>query len=197
MKKNWFMRIGAAALVVGVMSMSMIGGTLAKYTSEASETGQVTIAKWAVSFKEGTEGTEIGENAKFALKDTTINDAKLLTDGKIAPGCAGQFELKIDGTGSETAFDYEISLTPDSVNTLPIKFYSDAGKTTEITSSLKGQITVDADDKVVDQVIYWKWDESNTDAADTTIGKDATGAAVDAFTVTLKATQATAITPAP
>ena len=45
MKKSIFGKIGAAAVVLTLVTSSLVGGTFAKYTSSASASGKVTAAK--------------------------------------------------------------------------------------------------------------------------------------------------------
>lgn len=192
-------RLAATAVALTLISTSLMGGTLAKYTTEVSGTGTADVAVWKVEFKEGTtEWGSTAANNTFTLADTATNASTNHAANKVAPGSTGSFVLHIDGTGTEVAFDYTIKIDTTNLKTvtnskaIPIKFYSDASFTTEIPSTgFTGTVAVADATKKKDQTIYWKWVTAN-DAGDTEVGTDA-GSANDAgkgtFKVTMTATQ--------
>lgn len=167
MKKNWFMRIGAAALVVGVMSMSMVGGTFAKYATTVSGTGTATVAAW--SFKAG---------AKDGATSSTETFTVALDSNKIMPGASGSFGIDVDAAGSDTGVDYAVKITNIQYKPTNLKFYKEAEHTNEITNleteeSFKGTIASDDATKKKTVTVYWQWlyeadgaDNTANDAAD-------------------------------
>lgn len=197
-KHNVVGALGKTAVALTLISTCLVGGTLAKYTSEVTGTGSAIAAKWNVAFKSGDNAASATQmqtaDFNFAdLKDTRTDSGDLVADGKIAPGSTGVFAVEIDGTGTEVAYDYKITLTTTALNSVPIKFYSDQSMTMEITSGtpLKGTIAVDEQNKKTSQPIYWKWVTpiANGDTADTTVGKDIDANRKGTFTVKLEATQ--------
>lgn len=185
-KRRKIGKLGIAALAAAMITTCLIGGTLAKYTSEAKATGSAAVAKWSVKFSEGSTAFT-GDSHTFTLKDTGVNAANV-TDGKIAPGSTGSVELSVDGTGTETAYKYSITLDKSGLNGVPVKFYSDSAMNTEVTTAnlvSDKAVALNAANKNEKTTLYWKWAGAD-DTADTTAG---TTAATGTFKVTLTATQ--------
>lgn len=186
MKRKFnFGRLGALALALTLITTSLMGGTLAKYTTQAAGTGTATVAKWAVVLKANNEEKKADFN--FNLTDTGANKGNVKTD-KIAPGSTGSIPVEINADGSEVAATLSYKIDTSGLNGVPIKFYSDADYSTEIKNETKKEIAAGAtgDAAKLSETIYWKWDSTQGDAADTTVGeKTNTGTIV----VTLKAEQ--------
>ena len=70
------------------------GGAYAKYMSKVSGNGIAEVANWSFKVNESSEQIQ-----SISLK-STANNSKLL-DNKIAPGTEGNFQVKLDATGSE------------------------------------------------------------------------------------------------
>ncbi len=189
MKKLFIKRLGVLAVVLSLVSVTVLSGTLAKYTSTASGTGAVNVAQW--SNIEFTGGHDANENFTFNLADTKkVNNN--VTTTQIAPGDKGEFEISMGQT--EVAYTYAISIVPISAaGDVPnIVFYSDEDMTNEITASITGTKTLPTPDGVVAShtiPVYWQW-EYNVDEAqdeeDTALGL-ANGSFT--FSVNITATQ--------
>lgn len=153
MKKNLVLRIGALALAGCCITMTMLSGTFAKYTSTVTGTATATVAKW--SFK-------VNNN------DSTTQTFSLTADGeKMAPGTSGKIELTLDGTESDTDIHYVIKLakSADLADiTLPDTFIigtKNNGVITEIDSTgLEGDLGGNTKSKVV--TIDWEWAYENS-----------------------------------
>ena len=65
MKKSIFGKIGAAAVVLTLVTSSLVGGTFAKYVTNASAKANVTVASWGVTFNKD-------ENASFDNQTITL-----------------------------------------------------------------------------------------------------------------------------
>lgn len=175
MRKSIFAKIGAAAVVLTLVTSSLVGGTFAKYTSSTAGTGTAQVAKWAIAFKEGD--TTVGDTFSFDLKNT--NSEVVTTDDKLAPGSEGEIKFVINGTGSEVGYTYSAEADVSGLNGVPIKFYSDSARTTELTPTndkiafASTDVTLDkvGDDQTID--IFWAW-STLTDKADTTQGTTGT-----------------------
>lgn len=175
MKKSIFTKIGAAAMVLTLVTASLVGGTFAKYTSTAAGTAKATIAKWNVAFNNGndtfTEGTVI----------TLEGSGK---DKKVAPGDKGQFSLSVDASNADVDVDYTITFGVGANN--HIKFYSGDDLKDEITD-VSGSIDVlNAAEGVspeFSKTIYWALKDGDNDVVDL---KDAVDESV---TITMTATQ--------
>lgn len=194
MKRTLITRLGVAAVALTLISTTMLSGTLAKYTSTASGTGNVMVAAWDVKFtKDG--GAFIGDTNTFNLFDEAAVAADLVETGTIAPGSKGSFELAVNSTNTDVAFDYTIEMDNKNLGTVPIKFYSDAAYTTELVytdNKLTTTGTVALDETTKNQTIYWKWAGlADTDAADTNYGIGDSEARKGSIDVKISATQKT------
>lgn len=204
MKKSIFTKVGAAAVVLTLVTASLVGGTFAKYTSTVSGTAKATVAQWKIAVKDSAD-TALSD--KFDLSIVNSNDALATTDGKVAPGASGSFEIKIDGTGSEVGYSYSVKATDVSMNNIPLKFYSDAKMEKEIagvkdaTADIpvelaKGDVEL-ADVGTAKSVpVYWKWDPASTDDADNALGTAAT-APTGTISITVTAEQYSPTSTAP
>ena len=197
------MRVAMAVLVATMLSACMVGGTFAKYTSSASGSDTATVAKW--SFKVG--GTDITtESATFTFDlFDTINDKgntadeSDVADGKIAPGTAGSFTLKIENA-SEVKAKYSIELT-ETANTsnVPLQYSVDGTTWADSIAELgmgalaDKPLNMNATDM---KTVYWRWvfegttdsgHAGQTDATDTALGVAAQDTAPQ-VTITAKVT---------
>lgn len=190
-KKSIVGRLSAAAVALTLVTTCLMGGTLAKYTTTVSGTGAADVAAWKIAFAHDSDAKT--SDYTFTLADTGTNKTNV-TANKVAPGSTGSFVVSIDGAGTEVAFDYTIKIDTANLNGVPIKFYSDQSMTNEIPSNgLTDSVTVDAASKKKEQTIYWAWDTTSTDTADTAIGTaegTSDGSKTGTFTVKLTATQA-------
>ena len=190
MKKSIFSKVGAAAVVLTLVTASLVGGTFAKYTTTANGTGTATVAKWAIAMKQND--TAISNNTfTFDLANTNTNAAT--ASGKIGPESQGAIKMTIDGTGSEVGYAYDITFDTTGLGSVPVKFYSDSAMTTELTytgkkATMTGEVEQSAVNAAKDVTVYWKWDSTSTDAADTTLGESAT-AVTGTVAVTMTANQ--------
>lgn len=170
-KSNFVARLSVLTIALTLVTTSLIGGTLAKYTTEVTGKGSATVAKWSFKAyeKNGGEGT-----FTVTLTDTANTN---VTSGKIAPGIKGQFEIVIDASGSETALEYKIEFTNFQNKIDNLKFYSDASRTdgTEIdltkTTALNGNIALADVGTKVTKTVYWEWKDGVNNASDTDAGK--------------------------
>ena len=204
-KRGYIGRLAALALVLCMVTMSLTAGTLAKYAGKASGNATATVAKWAIKFTDGGS-TEYNDSNTITLnlKDTVQEGKNLVAADKIAPGTSGSFNLAVDGTGTEVAFKYTISLdlagiTNDgtTTGTCPLKFYKTKTGNTysdELTTGaaeISGNVLLNGGTQPDAQTIYWVWN-TTTDEDDTTLGTDSakiTEGLVYKIPVTVKAEQ--------
>lgn len=158
MKKSIFSKVGAAAMVLTLVTASLVGGTFAKYTTTVTGKAQVSTAKWDVKFQDGV--TEITTDKPITLKAT--NSEGVVTD-KIAPGSFGELELTVNGSGAEVDFDYTVDLKAAEDNTFKgLVFYSDAARENAITFPYKSANGVKLGDTET-LSIYWDWKSVESD----------------------------------
>ena len=183
MKKNLVLRIGALALAGCCITMTMLSGTFAKYTSSVSGAATATVAKWNVAFKAGDPEADMTDSTSFTLADTRSG---FVAADRIAPGVSGKIPVIVDCTDTEVKT--EVTIKAESIGNLPIKFYSDEACTDEIKNGVINATVELNGSKKVDTIVYWKWNDGEED---TTLGKAADGSSNDVFKITMTATQVT------
>lgn len=203
-KKSYTARLGALALALTVVTTSLMGGTLAKYTSTVEATGTATVAKWNVTLKVNNSVSE-----KFNLADTITKDDTGVAAEKIAPGTTGSIPIAIDLADTEVATKVVVEISVDDINKIPTNFKMNVQGDDVSVNDLKFDnkdtfieiysVDLPADKastfKKEDISIEWEWpfvtgtteaEETKGNAADTADGKNATDAV---YTIKVTATQ--------
>ena len=142
----------ALALIVAII-LSMYA--YSKYTSTLTGNGTSTVAKWSFKVNGQTQtipDIELGE---------TMDAHNNVVTPKLAPGTSGQFDLILDGSGSEVAIDYNIKLAITQKPT-NLKFYLDDKYQTPIsetdgTLNIAGSIALEDVNTPLTKTIYWQW----------------------------------------
>ena len=196
MKKNRMMRTAAVLLVAVLLTTSVISGTFAKYTSNASATATARVAKW------GWGDTSITLDLFATNYDGTVQSAN--TDNVIAPGTsktadlvwtpAASFAPEVDYTlsfGVEGTIPAEIeaeldwTLAIDGTTTTYTTF-------TDLKNALEAKVypgEAAAAAPTVDVAIGWVWVfNGGDDVADTNLGNADPLSELE-ITVTMTATQ--------
>lgn len=197
MKKSIFSKVGAAAVVLTLVTASLVGGTFAKYTTTVNGTATATAAKWSIALEKGDAALSDAFTMNLANENTSITT----TDNKLAPGASGKIELSIDGTGSEIGYHYSVKANGSNLKGLPIVFYTNkddkAGSTVNISTGeveiTKGDVELSKVGTAVPVVIYWEWDPTSEAADDTPLGVAGTAGTI---TLSVTAEQLVATTPA-
>lgn len=203
MKKNLVLRIGALALAGCCITMTMLSGTFAKYTSEIKGAATATVAKW--SFK--TDGVE---------KDGIVTYSLTTGDVKIAPGKSGNFKITLDGSGSDTDIDYAISVKQASLGdgvslptTFKISSTAEGLETREGEFIVKGTIPYDATaENMKKEIVFdWEWPYEmkdgdaeaiqNANLADTTFAENVAKESISLYDITITGTQVAPPTESP
>ena len=118
MKKRIVRRLGVVALALTLVSMTMMGGTLARYVTEVTGTATATVAAW--NFKANGEvatmnAIDLGDTThRTGYEKTTVEEAV------IAPGTSGSFDIVLDGTGSEVGIDYTVKIAEATTEAVKI-----------------------------------------------------------------------------
>lgn len=182
-RKSNAARVGVLALALALVSACLLGGTLAKYSTEVTGTGSATVAKWSFTANGATDKFDV------SLVDETQTG---VAEGRIAPGAKGSFAIELDANGSEVAVDYTIAFS--NLTGMPdgLKFYSDSDRKNAIDDlgayeGLNGTIALANVGTSVTKTVYWAWAEG-ADAEDTVVGKDPKAGT---FAVTVTGTQKT------
>lgn len=104
MKKNKMLFLGLITVFVAVLSLSLVSGTYAKYTSTATGSDTATVAQWAWV----VEGANVPATNTFTfdlfntIKDTDGSAETDVVAGKVAPGTTGSFELDVTNNSEVT-----------------------------------------------------------------------------------------------
>ena len=156
--KNNKKKIGLIILLVVVLLAIILGYTFSKYTQSVDIQTSSSVAKW--QFAGSIENSKNSSTtSEISLADTI--DSETITDGKIAPGTSGEFDIIIDADGSEVDIDYTISLIEET-NKPTNLFFSYAGTTynnlTDLISSAISSGTISKNgDQTVTYTISWEW----------------------------------------
>ena len=141
------------AILVAII-LSFIGGqTYSKYVTEVRGDGTAQIATW--DFKVNGQKEEV---QTISLGSTY--DSSTLVNGKIAPGTEGNFQIKVDATGSDVGIDYKIKFTDETTKPANLKFYYqevEYNSILELGEALSGTINADDENKSKTFDIKWKW----------------------------------------
>lgn len=134
--------------------LSFIGGqTYSKYVTEVRGDGTAQIATW--DFKVNGQKEEV---QTISLGSTY--DSSTLVNGKIAPGTEGNFQIKVDATGSDVGIDYKIKFSDETTKPANLKFYYqevEYDSILELGDALSGTINADDENKSKTFDIKWKW----------------------------------------
>lgn len=196
-RKNGNKKLTAALVVLCLVTVCMIGGTMAKYVSGTTGTSTATVAKWSI----GVNGKEIAVSPETTVDFnlfTTVNEEDTatveanVTDGKIAPGTGGSFRLVIENK-SEVDAKYTIALDETNVGDVPIEYSLDkttwSGDMSAINTAQK-DIAIARESGAESVTVYWRWAFEGDDASDTALGIAARTAAPNVqITAAITATQ--------
>ena len=142
-----------SAILVAII-LSFIGGqTYSKYVTEVRGDGTAQIATW--DFKVNGQKEEV---QTISLGSTY--DSSTLVNGKIAPGTEGNFQIKVDATGSDVGIDYKIKFSDETNKPANLKFYYqevEYNSVLELGENLSGTINADDENKSKTFDIKWKW----------------------------------------
>ena len=145
--------IAIIAILVAII-LSFVGGqTYSKYVTEVRGDGTAQIATW--DFKVNGQKEEV---QTISLGSTY--DSSTLVNGKIAPGTEGNFQIKVDATGSDVGIDYKIKFTDETTKPANLKFYYqevEYNSILELGEALSGTINADDENKSKTFDIKWKW----------------------------------------
>ena len=153
--------------ILAAILLAFIGGNvLAKYQTQVTGTGSADIAKWVFAVNGNTSTMET-----ISLSNT-YKDADL-TNGKIAPGTKGSFDIIVDATGSDVGVDYSVSFSDETNKPANLKFkYAgrEASTLQELSPYIIGTIDANATSKTQTKKIEWEWSYTGDDEADTATG---------------------------
>ena len=141
-------------IAIMVILVSFIGGqAYAKYMSRVTGNGVAEIACWNFKVNENEE------KMQTISLDSTINNITL-ANGKVAPGTSGEFQIKIDATGSDVEILYTVNFANETKKPTNLKFiYRDKryNSLLELRNEILGTIYAIGDDRQKIITIGWDW----------------------------------------
>lgn len=190
MKKNRILIAGVITAFVALITLSLVSGTWAKYTSQVQGSDTAKVAKWAFTYDgkdiESVEDADIKlfDATKIYELDTTGNvdtanleqHVKKGTDEAIiAPGVGGLYQVEVVNN-SEVDAKYEVSyeLVAGSA-AVPLEFSTDNSTWKKNLSDVATAATDLNQGETKTITVYWRWaftdtTDTNRDVNDTTLG---------------------------
>ena len=216
MKNTKTEKIAILLLALTMMVLMLVSGTFAKYTSTATGTDSVSVAKWSIkignteiatssaqtltldlfSTIKDTGGTAEADVAGIASNSTSSNKI-------IAPGTSGSFAIGVKNESDVNAV-YSLDLAITNSSSIPLEFSTDGS--TWVKPDAQNKIAVNVTNQALNMnvtdttTVQWRWaftgsqssqyTAAQTDATDTSLGIAAQSSAPTAtVTVTVTATQ--------
>jgi len=213
-KKDLWVKLAGLAIVLTLISSSLVSVTYAKYVKQVTGTDSVRVAKFAFKVKEGavelTEGSTA--SATFDIFSMT-EDTGVYNNGSsgtfIAPGTTGDFTISLENL-SEVDVTAAFALTETNASSVPVYYtidgstqrYSgvlnddtyDTNKTYQSMAEFAAALgtatgTLEATDgsasTSIDVKVYWTWAFESAGTHQTDTGDTALGVAAVAPTVEL------------
>ena len=173
MKKNRLFVLGIITMFVAILSLTLVSGTMARYTSTVTGSDSVKVAKWDVTVNT-VSGKATEQEFGFNLFDTIVDTVDGAADddvktGVIAPGTKGEFTFTVKNS-SEVNAEMDITFTYDLKNVpLVIKLQKD-----EDTAQTLANVTNQAIDMntTITYKVTWEWAYGEDSASDTQLGID-------------------------
>lgn len=204
MKRKLVGRMGVTALVLTFVSMTLMGATLAKYTTEVSGSATATVAKFAFDLNGTTEKTENKTISFDDLFSNTYNDGKVkAADNKnvVAPGTSGKVAIVLENTG-EVEIQPDFTITETNAGNIPLQYAITTADQTPADGDWKAagdlaptETAVTVGNTKQTFYLHWRWN-TDTDAKDTALGIAGTAAAKLEIQCTVTQAVPTSTTPA-
>ena len=168
-----------AVLMILAICLYFISGTYARYTTSVGAKAEASVAKWAVSLKDGDADITEGKSLKF-----TVQENNNVVAGKIAPSVTAVSRVEVDLTGTEVAVDFEAivddkaieDIFGESVSSVTATTTVTGGSVSGTTSTLalpNGQAFTSSNGKVTLTItLTWENVEAKN-GSDTTVGIEA------------------------
>jgi len=148
LKKDLWVKLAGLAIVLTLISSSLVSGTYAKYVKSVTGADTARVAKFAFALKEGaselaTQATD--SEATFSIFDYTdtgvYNDGVNGTSKFIAPGTTGSFELLVQNL-SEVDVAVTMSASETNASSIPV-YYTIGAEPQRYSNILTGTYTGD------------------------------------------------------
>lgn len=184
MKNNKTVKFMALVLFVTILAIILVSGTYAKYTTSATGSDTVTVAKWSI--KLGNEDIAKSTEKTFTIDlfstitNTDGSEEKNVkkTDGSlIAPGTMGSFTLLSLKNESEVNAKYNVTYTLANESGVPLEFTTnkddESSWKSDFTAINVSNESLATDATATTATVYWRWaftKDTARDTSDTTLG---------------------------
>lgn len=142
MKKNRFLKVASAMIILCLITTCAVSATFAKYTTAGSATGQARVAKWGVELTMDADPAFANEYSKTTNVITvkSVDDANVVAPGTSSSEVAGGLRFAITGK-PEVKTNIDIAFTVTSDVYLKAGTYYDGTKATKETDGVKSYET--------------------------------------------------------
>lgn len=161
-----------------IITIFSIQRTYAKYFERVNVTYQVNIKRWLINVN--TFNVHEMDELNQVMQPILVEDANMNTNNTIVPGRKGYFEMMIDYSAVDLAFEYEFFIEQLNTTTLEdFQIYgyevidADGTSTVTETTEIKGVIDpatdVDSNGEKKRQIrVLFRWNDANADTTDNT-----------------------------
>ena len=211
MKRNRLFILGIVTVLVALLSLTLVSGTFAKYTSTATGSDTAKVAKWSVEVNDHEIANATQQTVEFSLFDAAkvydtkdadftvagTDDADVKngsTDALIAPGTWGKCAVVIENLSEVTA-KATVTFAQTNSSNVPMEYSLDGSTWTSNIGTLSvttADLAIESGSETVN--LWWRWvfegGSEALDTADTALGIAAqTTAPSVVVTATIVATQ--------
>ena len=179
MKRRRTTRLGVVALALTLITMTMTGGTLAKYTAEVTGDTTATVAKFAFDLNGASEQTEKKTINLSSMFSNTYNDEMVkAAEGKkvVAPGTSGKVKITLDNKG-EVKIAPAFNISETNAQNIPLQYAITETEAVPVSDDewKKSENLITTTDPVIvgsSKIFYlhWRWNPKSVDTADSTLG---------------------------
>lgn len=185
MKKNKVLIAGLITAFVALITLSLVSGTWARYTSQVEGTDTAKVAKWAFTYNGAdintvqTTGINLFDPEKIYDLDENGNvssnletDVAIATDGTayIAPGVGGLYKVAVKNESQVNAtYTVAYELAAGSAD-VALEFSTDNENWGDL-ASVATQATAIPQGVSKDITVYWRWAFNGDNAKDTANGQ--------------------------
>ena len=190
-KKNTFMRLAMALVLLVLVTTSAVGGTFAKYVTTDSASASARVAKFGVKIvatsdafsKEynGTGGTvtvQATENVLAPGTNGTLADVKLTGTPEVAVNVEYTVDLKLENWKIDSVeycpLVFQVGHNVFKIDGSTIKTVAELELAVEdAITDLNGELPVNSDVSVKNSMMTWEWAFNVNDVNDTALGDQA------------------------
>ena len=177
MKEKTKLRIIQIMCIISILiTIFSIQRTYAKYFEKVNTTYQTQIKRWLINVNSYNIHEE--DNLSKVMQPVLIDDENMNANNTLVPGRRGYFEMLIDYSSVDLAFEYEFFI--EQLNNKPLEDFeiygyevidADGTSTVTETKEIKGVIdpTTEVDsngDKKRQIRILFRWNDENADTKD-------------------------------